>query len=190
MLYRSHFGAFLLTMLVWTANGSPAPSDATSPDAGFLKDFNKNIADYLKLHRLAESEVHRLKPTSSPEAIERYEHHLSRRIRELRRDAVQGNIFTPEIAAGFRRLIGITMQGPEAPAIRQSLQRATPAHPRAIRVNSPYPSNLPLPSTPPSLLLNLPPLPADLEYRVLGHDLVLRDIDANLVVDSIPKIIP
>jgi hypothetical protein len=54
---------------------------------------------------------------------------------------------------------------------------------RAIRVNGDYPAGLPLESTPPSLLLNLPKLPPEVDFRVVGHDLALRDVDANLIVD-------
>jgi len=159
-------------------------------DSLLVKDFNRRVADYVKLHKTAQSEIHRLKPTNSPEAIERYEHHLAHRIREARPAAVEGNIFTPAIAQEFRRLIGVTMQGPEAARIRESLQHAAPVHLRTIRVNRAYPDGLPLQSTPPSLLLNLPPLPPEVEYRLVGHTLVLRDADANLVVDFIANAIP
>ena len=37
------------------------------------------------------------------------------------------------------------------------------------------------------LLANLPQLPEDMEYRVVGSDLVLRDVDANIIVDLIPN---
>jgi len=47
-----------------------------------------------------------------------------------------------------------------------------------------------LQSTPPTLLLNLPELPKGLEYRILGRELVLRDTDANIVVDYIPNALP
>ena len=30
----------------------------------------------------------------------------------------------------------------------------------------------------------------EVEYRVVGHDLLLRDVEANLVVDLIPNAIP
>ena len=131
------------------------------------------------------TESHRLKPTKSSEAIEHYEDRLARGIRAARRGSRQGDIFTPEIAAEFRRLIDLTMHGPEAGAIRQSLKHAEPLAPRALRVNSAYPAATPLQSAPPSLLMNLPPLPAELEYRVVGHSLILRDIEANLIVDFI-----
>jgi hypothetical protein len=159
-------------------------------DSLIVKDFDRRIADYVKLHKVVQSEIHRLKPTNSSEAIEHHEHHFAHRLREARSSARQGNIFTPEIAAEFRRLVGIAMQGPGAVRIRESLQRAAPVHTHTISVNRAYPDGLPLESTPPSLLLNLPPLPPEVEYRVVAHDLILRDIDANLVVDVIPNAIP
>jgi len=163
---------------------------ATAADqASAVKDFQNRVADYVKLHNTARSEVHGLKPTRSAEEIEHHEYKLAHRIRDSRRNAVQGDIFTPEIAAEFRKLIGTTMQGPDARAIRTSLAHAAPAHLKALRVDDPYPGEVPLQSTPPSLLLNLPPLPAELEYRVVGDALVLRDIEANLIVDFIRKAI-
>jgi hypothetical protein len=35
----------------------------------------------------------------------------------------------------------------------------------------------------PAVFRDLPPLPGELEYRVVGRDLVLLDVIANLVVD-------
>ena len=49
---------------------------------------------------------------------------------------------------------------------------------------------MPLQSTPPSLLLNLPVLPKGIEYRVVDHALLLRDTEANIVVDYIPDVFP
>ena len=43
---------------------------------------------------------------------------------------------------------------------------------------------------PPSILLNLPALPHELDYRIVGRTLVLRDVGANLMVDYIPGAIP
>jgi hypothetical protein len=178
---------FFLSYAITAPAQAPEKVNWDSPVA---RDFNRRVADYVKLRKTAQKEIHRLKPTKSPEAIEQYEHHLAHRIREARYSAVQGNIFTPAITEEFRRVIGITMQGPEAAGIRQSLQRAAPVRSRVMRVNSAYPAGLPLQSTPPSLLLKLPPLPPEVEYRVVGHDLVLRDVEANLVVDLIPNAIP
>jgi hypothetical protein len=183
---RVHLFLFLFLFLPCLAQ---QPVGLT-PDSLVLKDFSRRVADYVKLHKAAQSEIHALKPTGSQEAIKRHEHQLAERIRADRQGATQGNLFTTEIAQEFRRLIGITMQGPQAARIRQSLQSVAPVGSQAIRIDSTYPAGLPLQSTPASLLLNLPPLPPEIEYRVMGHALVLRDVDANLVVDFIPNAIP
>ena len=161
-----------------------------NPDSAPLQDFTRRVSDYVKLHKLARSEVHGLKPTNSPDAIEHYEHRLAHRIREGRPGDARGGIFTTEISAEFRKLIGATMQAPEAQRILKSLRDTQPARMPVMRVNSMYPSGVPLQSTPPSLLLNLPSLPPEVEYRVIGHALALRDVEANLIVDFIPNAIP
>jgi len=153
-----------------------------------LKNFTKRVGDYVELHNRVKGEVHGLKPTSSAEAIEKYEHRFAARLREERSGAARGSIFSPDIAVEFRRLISATMRGPDGSAIRIALQRAAPVH-LALRVNHAYPSGAPLQSTPPSLLLNLPHLPPEVDYRVVGSDLILRDVDANLIVDVLPNAI-
>jgi hypothetical protein len=183
--------AYLMILGLSYAIGAAAQGPAlVNPDAAAINDFNRRVADYVKLHKTAQSEIHRLKPTNSPAAIQEHEHRLAHRIREARRGVLQGNIFAPAIAAEFRRLIGIAMQGPEAARIRASLRSAAPVHIGPIHVNRTYPAELPLQSSPPSLLLNLPPLPPELDYRFVGRDLILRDTEANLVVDFIPNAIP
>ena len=71
--------------------------------------------------------MHGLKPTTSAgEDSGVIERHLAHRLREQRYTVAQGNIFTPEIAAEFQRLIGITLQGSEAARIRATLDHASP----------------------------------------------------------------
>jgi hypothetical protein len=59
-----------------------------------------------------------------------------------------------------------------------------------LKVNAKYPKNLPLQSTPPTLLMNLPPLPKGLQYRIVGSTLVLYDVSSGLVADFIPNAVP
>jgi hypothetical protein len=164
--------------------------ETVNPGSAILADFSKRVAAYVDLHKKARAEGKGLKPTRSPEEITHYEHQLAHRIRKLREDAQQGAIFTPEISAEFRRLIGIAMQGNRGTRVQQSLNHAEPVHLPTLRVNNEYPEGVPLQSTPPTVLANFPPLPPEVEYRVVGHDLVLRDLDANLVVDILHNVIP
>ena len=155
-----------------------------------LQEFQNRVSEYRKLHNKARSEIPRLKPTPSPENIAKHERALAYRIREARRHAAQGNIFTPEIAAELKRLIGETLKGSDAVTIKQSLARSEPVQLRELRVNQAYPEGVPLQTTPPSLLLNLPKLPQGYEYRLVNNNLVLFDVEANLIVDFMPNAIP
>ena len=157
-------------------------------DTPAQNDFQARIAAYIKVRNGVRPE--KLKPTDSPEKIQHHEHEFAERIRKARPDAAQGDIFTPAISAEFRRLIAQTMQGPDAGRIRASLARAAPVRLENLRVNRTYPSAVPLQSTPPSLLMNLPHLPPELDYRVVDHALVLRDTTANLIIDFVPDAIP
>ncbi|HLK64802.1 MAG TPA: hypothetical protein VKU19_15260 [Bryobacteraceae bacterium] len=163
--------------------------DKVNPGAQTLQDFSKRVADYVKIHEAARARTSDPKPSNSPEVVKHHEHSLSREIGEMRGEVAQGNIFTPEIAKEFRRLLAITMQSPDAKHIRESLRHAEPLRNHPLRVNGEYPDGLPLQSIPPSLLLNLPPLPKEVEYRIVGNDLILRDVGANLIVDFIENAI-
>jgi hypothetical protein len=74
--------------------------------------------------------------------------------------------------------------------IEKSLKHAEPVRMPRLRINHAYPEHVPLQSTPPTLLQNLPRLPPDIEYRIVGHDLTLLDAKANLIIDLIPNAIP
>jgi hypothetical protein len=52
------------------------------------------------------------------------------------------------------------------------------------------PVSMQMATMPPALLEVLPTLPKELEYRILGRYLVLRDVDASLILDYIPLAVP
>jgi hypothetical protein len=52
-------------------------------------------------------------------------------------------------------------------------------------VNQTYSSAWPLATFPATLLAELPKLPDGLEYRLLSDALILRDVEANIIVDFI-----
>jgi hypothetical protein len=161
---------------------------AVNPNAALVQEFERRVAEYMKLHKSAEATLPPLKSTASQEKIRHHQHELREAILAQRAGAVQGNIFTPQIGAEFRRLIGIAYQA-EDQHIRESLKRSEPVKLR-LRVNKEYPDDKPLQTMPSSLLLNLPKLPPEVEYRVVGRDLVLRDVGANLIVDFLQRAIP
>lgn len=166
------------------------PNPGVNQDAAIASDFEKKIADYMKLHQQAQSGLSTVKATDSAAQIAERQRELSAKIRDLRPQAKQGDIFTPEITDLFRHLIAMAINGQDGEKIRKSYAHAEPDAVRRLNleVNQAYPDKVPLQSMPPSLLLNLPELPKELEYRFVGHELILRDIPANLIVDVIPDL--
>lgn len=184
----------ILILLVSTAGfassqAKPGSGTQVNQNAAVGADFDKRVNDYLKLRHQAQTGLAAPKNTTSSQKITGYQRELAAKIRELRPQAKQGDIFTPEVTELFHRLISQSLNGPDSTKIRKSYQRAEPIHGVRLDVNQSYPDGLPLQSMPPSLLLNLPRLPKELEYRFVGHELVLRDIAANLIVDLIPEVV-
>ena len=160
-----------------------------NPHAAILQDFDKRVGEYVKMRKTIEGKLPKLKATPSQAKISSHERKLADMLRQERQSAAQGDIFTPEISAEFRRLIGIAMQGANTARIKESLKTAEPVNLR-VAVNNRYPKKIPLQSTPPTLLLNLPRLPPEVEYRLVDHTLVLRDVKSNLIVDFMTNAMP
>ena len=167
------------------ATVSPAVVSPTSQaDAVFIKEFYARISKYLDLRKKAAGSPP--KPTKSATKLAESKNAMAEKIQAARADAKRGDIFTPEIEVYFRKRIAAALRGRNGTKIRSSLRHAEPVHGIQLHVNQPYPDGVPLQSVPPTLLLNLPRLPKDLEYRIVGHDLALHDIGPNLIVDFIP----
>jgi hypothetical protein len=171
-------------ILVAGVLGAQTGHPAVNADSAIMQDFQKRVAAYLQLRKSIESSLPKLKATPSEEKISHHEVQLRHAIREARKHASPGDIFTPEIAAEIRRLIAMAMQPADGNHIAQSLRHAEPVQ-LHLEINASYPEQVPLQSTPPSLLENLPALPPEIEYRITGRDLVLLDAKANLIVDVI-----
>ncbi len=147
-------------------------------DVAVVKDFQARIAKYLEVHK---QQGVAGKPTDSPDKLADQKQQTAQKIRESRPE---------QIAAYFKKRLRATMRGRDGAKIRASLRHAEPLPDVPLQVNAKYPGNLPLQSTPPTLLLNLPRLPSELQYRIVGRALVLYDVPSNLIVDFLPGAIP
>jgi hypothetical protein len=167
-----------------------ARQDKVNPDAATLQDFQRRIEAYIKLRNRADNGAPPLKETSDPAKIKAAQMELAKRIREHRANARRGDILTPRVEKLFRRLLYPELKGPDAAETKATIKDDAPK-PGAVpfKVNATYPENQPLPTVPPDLLARLPKLPEELEYRIIDKHLILRDIDANLIVDYMPNVI-
>jgi hypothetical protein len=181
-----------------------AAEENANPDALVLGDFQKRIDAYMKVHKDAAKDSPPLKQTKNPAEIKAAQEALGAKIRAARATAKPGDILTPEIRNKFRRLMYpvITSPSPKGTAgsavkadVKEELKENTEERkeeggkPVVLKVNATYPPDTPLPSTPPQVLMNLPKLPDQLEYRIVGKNLIIRDVEANIVVDFVPNAI-
>jgi hypothetical protein len=162
-------------------------TSTASGDARVVNEFQQRVKQYLDLRKKAAGQAP--KPTDSPQVIASSQRDLGNKVRVMRAGAKQGEIVAPEIAQYFRRQLSAALVGPHGKEIRTSLRRAEPVK-MDLQINQSYPENVPLQSMPPSMLLKLPELPDGLEYRIIDRQLVLRDTEANIVVDYIPEALP
>jgi len=169
------------------ASFAQAPPPPGSNDAKVVADFGQRAKQYLDWREKTVGKTP--SPVNSPEKIVAARHDLANKVRVGRAGAKQGEVFSSEIADYFRREIAATLNGYHGKQIRSSLRHSEPTE-MELQVNQSYPERVALQSTPPTLLLNLPELPNGLEYRILGRELVLRDSDANIIVDYVPNALP
>jgi hypothetical protein len=106
----------------------------------------------------------------------------------LRPQARQGEIFTAAVADALRHEIEAIFASERRDLILDDLaeQNTTPARAGPPVINQ----RLEAPRLPPRLSESLPPLPKQLEYDFAGRTLILRDVDADVVVDFLPDALP
>jgi len=192
---RSVLGESLKVLLVLTAavglmKGELFGSFAkVNQDARILLDFSNRVQTYVTLHKQQESSLPPLKQTVEPATIVEHQQVLASKIRLARVDAVEGEIFTPEVRKALLPIIRRHFRGPYAGPSHLTIKQGNPVKMR-LHINEAYPEGIPWTTVPPSLLQNLPRLPKEVEYRIVDRDLILWDVKANLVADVFREAIP
>ena len=163
-----------------------ATASPDNPDSAILADFNARLDNYIKKQR-ALMKGSPIAEDATPAQIKVRQETIAAELRAIRKDAKQGEIFTPEVAELFKRLMYPELKGPDAKETKQALSEEDGEVAQVqLKVNATWPASEPLTTTPANLLANLPQLPMDVEYRISNkRHLVLRDVDANIIVDFI-----
>jgi hypothetical protein len=162
-----------------------ATAAPSNPDSAVIADFNARLDNYVKKQR-ALLKGSPITEDATPAQIKARQETLAAELRAIRKDAKPGDIFTPQVAALFKRLINPEVK--EQPReTKQSLQEEDGEVAQVnLQVNARWPDSEPLTTTPANILAVLPQLPMDVEYRISNkRHLVLRDVDANIIVDFI-----
>jgi hypothetical protein len=184
----------LSAMLIVAGAVSPsasAPQAAAGPpaEAAPVKEFHDAIANYLALRNSLRKEVSGPVKDSTSSQLNNASDALAGAIERARANAPVGAIFSEPVAALIKRRIA---DAARAEKLRSALadidDEGAPISKPKVHLRLPVSEQLP--TMPPSLLVVLPQLPKELEYRILGRDLVLRDVDASIILDYIPAAVP
>ena len=178
------------------------PQEHRDHDAARLKipaddaeDFLEEVEEYVEIRRKAREELPKLKEDAEPEDVTAYAKQLTTNIALRRKGAKQGDVFAPKVAAAFRRLTRDHLA--RHPDERKTV--LTEGNPTGdeerigapkVAVNAQYIPASPLSTVPPTLLLSMPTLPDEVEYRFIGRSLILRDTVANRIIDFVPNAVP
>lgn len=171
-----------------SAEPTPPADPNVNPQGQAALEFHKRIHAYLKIHNEAETKVPNLKKTDDPKEIADRESALAQMIMTLRAGAQPNEIFAPEYQPYFIKIVQDDFKTRSA-ADRKALVDELPAKMK-VDVNTVYPTSIPLATFPAGLLRKLPDLPPELEYRIVGRSLILRDVKANLIVDVLRDVVP
>jgi hypothetical protein len=202
-------GLALLALVLGGCSRNPEPSlvppQTVEMDNETLKKFQEEVQEYVELRKKVLTKIPPVSPQASAEELSARQRALTQAIVAYRKGEKQGDIFKSHVEAAIRRTLQREFTGPDGPALMKELQSGNPKvegnpsprdptretrQPVTVAVNAVYPDAAPFSSVPPSLLLKLPPLPEEVRYRFVGRALILRDTEANVILDYIMDVVP
>ena len=165
------------------------PARSAPAEAAAIQQFDGAIAKYMALRQKLRSEVSGPVKNSSSSEISNASDALAGSIQRARQGAQAGDIFSGPVAAVIKRRILDAVRTENLAPVLAGIDDDGTGGP-APKVHLRLPVSAQMATMPPSLLNVLPPLPKELEYRIIGSYLVLRDVDASLIIDYIPAAVP
>jgi hypothetical protein len=168
----------------------PSPAAArrqavSEQEIAAIRRFEQKTSDYAVLHRRLESGLPPRHVSRNLQPVLDMTDRLARLIRAERKQARQGDIFSADVAAPFRRRIAASIT-PQEIADILSDHDGVPIRTPPPKVNRGWPEGVEYIYVPARMIAALPPLPPELQYRLIGRSLVLWDHRADLVIDVLP----
>jgi hypothetical protein len=166
-----------------------AQQAASATDALACDDFSRAVDHYASTRTRVQSEVPPLRVTSNVAEIRDRSNALAFAIQRARGNARQGEFFDSRCGGAIRQRLAQALDGVDVPEFLEAL-KDEPADRRAPQIHMRYPVAASMATMPANLLNVLPELPPIVEYRFIGRTLVLRDVDAALILDYFVEAVP
>ena len=160
-----------------------------NPQPASLQEFQTRLDAYLDLRGSLARKLQPLSSTPNAAELARRQEALANGVKRARATAKRGDLVPGPVAQLMAKIVREDFQR-RNPAAKMGLFEEVPATKGASLINRTYPADQALPTVPPLLLMNLPKLPDNLQYRFVGRDVVILDGDLQLVIDYIPNVLP
>lgn len=188
--YRYSVMALSVAILVGGGCAKEEPKVPDNPRKTSLDDFDARMKAYVAIRKPLVDSIGELDPTSSQDKIALRAVGLGKAIIAARANAKQGDLFAPNVVAILTSMIKEEYGARPDSIIEQRDDQQDEVPNFEPKVNELYPTSYPLATFPPKLLSLLPKLPDEVEYRIVRDALILRDIEANVILDFIPHAVP
>jgi hypothetical protein len=183
IMLRRSWTSFIAVLVLSAAFPAAAQLPATSGDGRAMAAFEQQLAAYVELRSRLEEPLPSFTPSRGLWSTLLAKQYLASAIRTARRGG-RGTIFSPDVVLAFRQRI-VAALSPAERLLLAGGEDGFDAAPPAL-VNEPLPAEW-MAAAPPVVVFRLPELPAAIEYRFVGYDLVLWDTHADIVIDVLAE---
>jgi hypothetical protein len=190
MLRRICTRHLIVLLLSLPLVGAAVPQQAkprVNPNAATIKEFVKRVDGYVALHKKLEATLAALPKEATPQQIDVHERALGKLMQEARKDAKPGDILFPAMQRLVRTLLRPIFRGKDGLQIKNEIVDNEYKGNVRLVVNGRYPDEVPVSTMPPQVLMALPKLPEELEYRFIQHALILFDPHAHIIADFMER---
>lgn len=192
MLRTGIRSAILGALLTGLSSATGAADQTKQPprvnaSAAVNQDFLKRVDAYITLHKKLEATLPKLPEQTTPQQIDTHQRALAALIQAARTNAKPGDLLTPAMQQRIRTLLRPVFTGQDGQQIKaEILDKEYKGNVKLI-VNGRYPDEVPISTVPPQVLVALPDLPEELEYRFIQNSLILFDSHAHIIVDHMDR---
>jgi hypothetical protein len=192
MLRTDIRSAILGALLIGLSSGAGAAPRTRQPprvnaDAAVMQEFLKRVEVYVALHKKLEGTLPGLPEQTTPQQIDTHQRALAALVQAARKDARQGDLLNPAMQRRIRELLRPVFSGQDGQQIKNEIVDKEYKGNVKLAVNGRYPDEVPISTVPPQVLVALPKLPEELEYRFIQNSLILFDPHAHIIVDYMDR---
>lgn len=165
-----------------------APPSNVNPQTAAMVDFQQRLDAYLQLRTDLSKKLKPLDSTADAGELATRQEALAKALQQHRKMAKQGDLVPAPVAEMIRATVTNDFRK-RAADVRQALFAEIPKG-RTPTINRFYPSDDAMPTVPPLILNELPPLPDNLQYRFFDRHVVILDGDTQIIIDYVVNVLP